>query len=163
MVDEDHKFTYVDKGCQGLISDGGIFKNFELFKLLASNQASISPPSPVNDLSGLNDSFLLESNREANIAYRCRCRWCISSHHLLNETLSQKNLSDSRIFNYRLSRARRTSENAFGILSNRFRVLSSRIHLKPEIASQVVMTCCLLHKLSSFKRYIYTSRFCWRN
>ena len=69
MVDEDHKFTYVDKGCQGLISDGGIFKNFELFKLLASNQASISPPSPVNDLSGLNDSFLLESNREANIAY----------------------------------------------------------------------------------------------
>ena len=69
LVDQDHKFTYVDIGCQDRISDGGIFKNFELSKLLASNQASIPPSSPVNDLSGLNDSFLLESNRESNIAY----------------------------------------------------------------------------------------------
>ena len=61
---------------------------------------------------------------------------------------SQKNLSHSRrIFNYRFSRARRTSENAFGILSNQFLVLSTRIHLKPEIASKVVMTCCLLYNL----------------
>ena len=61
---------------------------------------------------------------------------------------SQKNHSDSRTtFNYRLSHARRTSENAFGILLNRFRVLSTRINLKPEIASKVVMTCCLLHSL----------------
>ena len=61
---------------------------------------------------------------------------------------SQNNLSDSaRTFNYRLSRARRTSENAFGILWNRFRVLSTRIHFKSEIANKVVMTCCLLHNL----------------
>ena len=51
------------------MSDGGVFKNCELYKLLASNQANIPPPSPVNDLSDLNDSFLLESNREANIPY----------------------------------------------------------------------------------------------
>ena len=60
---------------------------------------------------------------------------------------SQKNLSDSRrLFNGRLSRARRTSENAFGI-SNRFHVLSTRIHLKPKIA----MTCCLLHNFLSVR------------
>ena len=69
MDDEDYKFTYADIGCQDRISDGEIFKNFELSKLLASNQASIPPLSPVNDLSGLNDSFLLESNGESNIAY----------------------------------------------------------------------------------------------
>ena len=69
MVDADYKITYVDIGCQGRISDGGIFKNCELYKLLASNQANIPPPSPVNNLSDLNDSFLLEYNREANIFY----------------------------------------------------------------------------------------------
>ena len=69
LDDEDYKFTYADIGCQDRISDGEIFKNFELSKLLASNQASIPPLSPVTDLSGLNDSFLLESNGESNIAY----------------------------------------------------------------------------------------------
>ena len=37
-----------------------------------------------------------------------------------------------RIYNYRLSRARTIVENAFGILANRFRVLTSPINLAPE-------------------------------
>ena len=134
MVDADYKITYVDIGCQGRISDGGIFKNCELYKLLASNQANIPPPSPANDLSNLNDSFLLESNREANIPNVIVADDAFPITTYSMKSYSQKNLSDSRrIFNCRVSRARRTSENAFGILSNRFRVLSTRIHLKPEI------------------------------
>ena len=148
LIDADYKFTHVDIGYQGRMSDGGVFKNCELYKLLASNQANIPPPSPVNDLSDLNDSFLLESNREANIPYVIIADDVFPLTTYSRKPYSQKNLSDSRrILNYRLSRARRTSENAFGILSNRFRVLSSRIDLKPEIAIKVAMTCCLLHNL----------------
>ena len=44
-------------------------KIVNFIKLLASNQANIPLALVVNDLSELNDSFLLESNREANILY----------------------------------------------------------------------------------------------
>jgi hypothetical protein len=39
-----------------------------------------------------------------------------------------------RIFNYRLSRARRTCENAFGILSQRFRLYQRTLQLSPKNA-----------------------------
>ena len=58
---------------------------------------------------------------------------------------SQVKGSKERIFNYRLSRARRIIENAFGIMSSVFRVLIKPMRLEPEKATKVTMTCVLLH------------------
>ena len=52
---------------------------------------------------------------------------------------------DKRIFNYRLSRTRRVSDNAFGILTQKFRIYQRRIKLKPENVDLIVMTTCILH------------------
>ena len=49
------------------------------------------------------------------------------------------------VFNYRLSRARRCVENAFGILVARFSVLSNRLSLCTKNAKLVVLSCCILH------------------
>lgn len=52
---------------------------------------------------------------------------------------------DKEIFNYRLSRARRIVENAFGILSSRFRIYHTKINLEPHNIRKVVMATCALH------------------
>ncbi|PIO25773.1 hypothetical protein AB205_0113670 [Aquarana catesbeiana] len=52
---------------------------------------------------------------------------------------------EQRIYNYRLSRARRVVENAFGILSSRFRLFLKAINLAEYKLNHVVLCCCILH------------------
>jgi hypothetical protein len=66
-----------------------------------------------------------------------------------------------RIFNYRLSRARRIVENVFGIASAIFRVLRKPMLLEPNKAELIVMTVAHLHnflKSSSTSCSLYTPR-----
>ena len=50
-----------------------------------------------------------------------------------------------RVFNYRLSRSRRVSENAFGIVVHRFRMLQVAIPLEPKKAELIVLAIVALH------------------
>ena len=52
---------------------------------------------------------------------------------------------DKLIFNYRLSRARRISENAFGILVQRWRVFDRRMCLNDHNAIKVIQAATVLH------------------
>nr|CAI5833246.1 unnamed protein product [Callosobruchus analis] len=53
--------------------------------------------------------------------------------------------SKQRVFNYRLSRARRVSENTFGIISSVYRILRKPVLLEPERAKKVVLAVIYLH------------------
>ncbi|KAG5871933.1 hypothetical protein JTB14_022408 [Gonioctena quinquepunctata] len=112
-------FTYIDVGGNGQASDSAVFT---LNIAMENKTIGFSENSVIVG----DDAFSLRSD--------------------LMKPFSKHGLSDEeKIFNYRLSRARRVSENAFGILAWRFRVFSRPIELKPDTIDRVVWDACSLH------------------
>ena len=68
------------------------------------------------------------------------------SMNLMNPFSQRKMNHNERLFNYRLSRARRVVENAFGILAHKFRILLRTLIKKPETCRKII-TCVILHNL----------------
>ena len=52
---------------------------------------------------------------------------------------------DEEIFNYRLSRCRRTIENSFGILTARWHIFRHPIKAKPKTMDSITKACLCLH------------------
>ena len=106
LVDADYKFLHVNVGCQVRISDGGVFETSELYHLLVNGEINLPDTRQLSDLSSLNDSFLVESNRESEVPYIVVAHdafplttYCIKPYS------SQKLSHSKRIFGYRLSTA----------------------------------------------------------
>lgn len=144
LVDAEYCFQFVDCGCQGRISDGGVYENTVLYKKILRNELNIPPPEPL-------------PGRTKPIPYV----FIADDAFPFSPTLMKPHKgtftkgSKERAFNYRLSRGRRIVENAFGILASVFRVLRKPMLLQPEKAVLITMTCVLLH---NFLRRSKTSR-----
>ena len=110
LVDANYKFLYIDVGCNGRISDGGVFRNCYLSKALEQNSLNI--PS-VGELP--NDGRKLPYVIAGDDTFPLKT-------YLMKPYPHQHLSREKRIFNYRLSRARRVVKNTVGILANRFRV-----------------------------------------
>ena len=122
-------WPYIDVGCNGRVSDGGVFRYSALNSALERNTLNIPQPKPLPG-----ESQPLPYMLVADDAFPPR--------QYIQKPYSQAGLTrEKRIFNYRLSRARRIVENVFGILANRFRVFMTPIGLTPETMEQIVMAC----------------------
>lgn len=133
MCDGNYKFIYVDAGCNGRISDGGVFNKSSLAFALERGALHIPEPEPLPGMDTdtpfvivADDAFAFKEN--------------------IMKPFPGRNLSASqRVFNYRLSRARRCIENAFGIMGARFRVLRQPINLDAAKTRKITLACCALH------------------
>ena len=111
-VDHDYCFRYVNVGGNGRNSDGGIFRKCPLYEKLEN---SVLPDGGflVGD-----DAFPLKT-------------------YLLKPYLHRSLTYEQKIFNYRLSRARRVAENAFGILTSRFRIFQKSMSTQVEVTDKI--------------------------
>ena len=140
LVDADYKFLYVDIGTNGRVADGGVFKNSTLFTALEENKLGLPSPKPI------------QCNGPP-VPYTIVADDAFPLKEYIQKPYSQAGLTkEKRIFNYRLSRARRIVENAFGILANCFCVFMSPIGLSPEKVKTVVLACCTLHNFYALNR-----------
>lgn len=128
----NHKYelTCVDVGAFGGESDGGIWSRSEMGKRVENGTMGIPPETPKLPNSDVKTPYFFVGD-EAFKLTKTMMRPYPGRH--LEPT--------KRIFNYRLSRARRCIENAFGILCARWCVLNRRIGFEPETVKSIVMAC----------------------
>ena len=135
IVNANYEFIYIDVGANGRVSDGGVWGNCTISKCLERNMAGLPGPATLK-----NSTKCLQYVFVADDAFPLK--------EYLMKPFPFRNQSDQqRIFSYRLSRARRIVENAFGIMGSRFRVLSTKIALVPGKAEKVVLACATLHNV----------------
>lgn len=144
LVKHNYQFIYVNVGCQGRISDGGVFKATDLYEGLTSSTLNIPKP---RTLPKTGDPCWDEDHYpEVPFVIVGDDAFQLSTF-MMKPYSNRTTEEDRRIFNYRLSRFRRVSENAFGILAARFRVFLTKIHLSPRKASKVTLAACYLHNM----------------
>ena len=122
----------------GRASGGGVWQRSDLKSLLSSgaNPLNLPDPRPIPGrvipvpyvLTG-DDVFAL-------------------TDYLLKPYPQSKMTVEERIFNYRLSQMRRISENGFGILTSRWRILCTPILLELGKVKHIVLAALTLHNLS---------------
>jgi len=138
VVDASYRFLFVTVGAQGSANDAAVFAGSKFGEAIADSSNPLSIPSSkqihLTDIETpcffvADEAYPLKSN--------------------IMKPFSAWGLTASeRIYNYRISRARRTVENAFGILVNRFRIMRGSMQLQPDRVCEVVMACCALHRIN---------------
>lgn len=113
-----HRFTYISVGSMGSESDGGKYASFDLADLLRRQMESgdvLPGPKALPNSADVELPHSLVGDETFPL-----------QRHLMRlyprASLSGPEADARRVFNYRLSRARRCVENTFGILAQRRRI-----------------------------------------
>ena len=128
-----YEFTMLDIGDAGRQSDGGVYKNSELGRQIDNNIINRLEPCPIN---GSDKSYPYVF--VADDAFQMKL-FMLKPFARIDADVCKK------IFNYRLSRARRIIENCFGIAAARFRIFRKPIIAKVETVVAITKAVVALH------------------
>lgn len=104
MCDSNYLFTFIDVGSYGKSSDAGIFKNSKLYNKLINRSLKIPSATLIGDDTATKYPYVIVGDE------------AFALDGDLLRPYGGKNLSyEQKIFNYRLSRARRYIECTFSI------------------------------------------------
>ncbi|XP_046863845.1 uncharacterized protein LOC124457685 [Xenia sp. Carnegie-2017] len=133
VSDANYKFTLVDIGDSGRQSDGSVYANSNLG--YAIENKLLNMPT---------DGKITHSTKVLPHVFVGDDAFGLKRHMMKPYPFS--NLSERKlIFNYRLSRARRVIENAFGICASRFRVFHRPIVAKVDNVIAITKAVVALH------------------
>ncbi|KAK5647968.1 hypothetical protein RI129_002860 [Pyrocoelia pectoralis] len=134
-ADADGYFTTIDVGDLGRNSDGGVFRTSRLGRWL--DRGGLRLPLPEQ---------LPENENGPNIPYfLCGDEAFPLSKYFMRPYPKRVLTNKKRIFNYRLSRARKSIECTFGMLVSKFTVFESPMVCSKNTAISIIKTACILH------------------
>lgn len=144
LVDANYQFIYIDVGANGRNNDASVFNSCSLSAFLQKENGAMLQMKAL-------------PTRHKTIPKCVVGDEIFGLKPYLMKPFPGRQLNkERRIFNYRLSRARRVVENAFGIMASRFGIFQTSINLEPEKAEVIVLACCALHNflcVNSFSTY----------
>lgn len=133
LADANYKLLYIDVGCKGRISDGGVFSRSSLYGAIERNLLNIPPPQCLPGTSIKTPYVIVADDAFALKTYMMK------PYSFRGQDIAQ------RVFNYRLSRARRMIESVFGLMAIKFRVLRTTIEISEKNVKTCVLAICALH------------------
>lgn len=134
VCDANYRFIYIDVGSYGSSSDSGIFGRSSFGQMLRTNSLDLPVDAPLPKTTTPALPYIFVGDEAFALG-----------QHLLRP-YSNRGLSvEKRVFNYRLTRARRVVECSFGILANKWRFLNTAISLNMDNAIAAVKAACVLH------------------
>ena len=134
-VDAKSRFIYIDVGNYGSNNDSGIFAHSKFGSAIKEGTVGLPKDELIHNLETYGEMPYTFVGDEGFPLLP----------NLLKPVPGTNIPERERIYNYRLSRARRIVECAFGKLANRWRVLHTKIPLQVEGTIKVVKACCILH------------------
>ena len=149
VVNAKYEFVMVDIGDYGRLSDASVFSSSCVGHAINTGTLNLPPPRPLSS-SSLKYPYVFVGD-DAFPLKPCLLK-PYPGHNLRIE---------QRVTNYRVSRARRTSENVFGIATARFRVFRKPICANIDTATAVTKAVVALHNfLMKSKNLDGFSRYC---
>lgn len=124
IADADYKFIAVEVGANGSEVDSTVFRNWEVGNKIITNQLPLPEDVTIGTI---------------------KIPFYFVADNAFPSTRNKTLEADEKAFNYRLSRARRCVENAFGILTAKWRCLRRQLECEPESAKSIALACVILH------------------